>query len=691
MNRRILKLFFLGALAALGATSWRAWSYYRGVVSGTKAEAIDLSVSGAKQIDAQLKAAMTGARDLAEDLSGDWVPDARLDARLKRMLEAYPALGSAGLAFAPGAGRSDVEWVRGPGGTTRRADSAGPPSAQDAVWYARAALAGKAAWTAPCYRRKLGALAAVYAIPITRHGKLAAVLSASISLDQIKSMIEGLDLGPSGFPELISADGTYLYHPRNEFVIAQKTIFDLARQFHDKDRTELAPRALRGESGVVDHLSTNTGLRTWFIYEPIKSAGWSLQNTFVRADLPYDVDLMRRLLIRVMLAASAFILLGLGVFLRVEELDRRDLWTLSIVSSLVFLLGIAFIWRVALKLNAHGGRAGAPVWDRASSARVTENYTKECAKRHAEPPIFIPTGVFLETARFTSAIDIQVKGYIWQRYDDKTTAGLDRGFTLRDAVDVSVGQPYKQREDGADVWRWPFQALLHENLYLAEYPLDQETMALQLRHVDLDHNVVLTPDFASYKIIAATAKPGLAQELRIPGWQVQRTFFSLGGVMDNTTFGLNHAVAKEDFPGLQYNILLRRNLLDSFISNLGPIIIGMIILFALQMVMTSDDKLATLMQTTAGRLVNICVSMFFVIVFAHISVRKGMAAEEIFYLEYFYFITYLMILWVSINSIVYVKMKHVRWLQYEENLVPKLLFWPVVTGFLFLFSVTTFY
>jgi hypothetical protein len=109
------------------------------------------------------------------------------------------------------------------------------------------------------------------------------------------------------------------------------------------------------------------------------------------------------------------------------------------------------------------------------------------------------------------------------------------------------------------------------------------------------------------------------------------------------------------------------------------------------MVMTSDDKLATLMQTTAGRLVNICVSMFFVIVFAHISVRKGMAAEEIFYLEYFYFITYLMILWVSINSIVYVKMKHVRWLQYEENLVPKLLFWPVVTGFLFLFSVTTFY
>jgi hypothetical protein len=97
------------------------------------------------------------------------------------------------------------------------------------------------------------------------------------------------------------------------------------------------------------------------------------------------------------------------------------------------------------------------------------------------------------------------------------------------------------------------------------------------------------------------------------------------------------------------------------------------------------------MQMTSGRLVNICVSMFFVIVFAHISLRRGMAAEEIFYLEYFYFITYMMILWVAINSILYFKMKHVRWLQHEENLILKLAFWPVVTGFLFAASVATFY
>lgn len=137
--------------------------------------------------------------------------------------------------------------------------------------------------------------------------------------------------------------------------------------------------------------------------------------------------------------------------------------------------------------------------------------------------------------------------------------------------------------------------------------------------------------------------------------------------------------------------MLRRNLLDAFISNLGPILISLILLFALQMVSTSDEKLAAFMQTTSGRLVNICVGMFFVIIFAHVNVRRGLAAEEIFYLEYFYFATYVMILWVAINSIVFVKMKHLRWLQHEENLIPKLLFWPAVAGILLAASVATFY
>lgn len=695
MTRKILKAVCAASLLLLAFSSWRAYSYYRGVVTAAKREVQDLTAAGASKIDAELRSAMTAAQAMADDLSSGKLPYDRVDERLKALLTAQPFLRSANAAFEPGAYRKGVRlhtpyWTREPDGLRSRFDPNYDYTKPQIAWYARAVSTGKPAWVAPYYRQVSNTITAVYGVPFFKSGKVAGALSVSFSLDEIRRMVEGLDLGPSGFGELISADGTYLYHPRNEYVLAQKTIFDLGREHHDKDRLVIGPLALRGERGIIDHISTNTGLRSWFLYEPIPAAGWSLQNTFLRADMPYDVQLLRHLIIRVLVLGISSLLLLAAVGLRVDELDRRALWTLSIVSSVLFAAGVGAMWRVALRLDSHSSAGDTPVPDRATMTRLAERYAKQCAERHAEAPIFVPTGAFLETARFIGASDVQVTGYVWQKYDG-AAKGLDRGFMLRDAVDFKLGDPYREREGEVEILRWPFQALLHQNMNLAGYPLDQETLSLKLRHKDLDHNVVLLPDVGSYKILAATAKPGLASDFRIPGWRVLKTYFSVGGTLDNTTFGLSRSVAKEDFPGLKFNVLLRRNLLDAFISNLGPIIIGLILLFALQMVMTSDEKLAAFMQTTAGRLVNICVSMFFVIVFAHISVRRGMAAEEIFYLEYFYFVTYLMILWVAINSIVYVKMREVRWLQYEENLVPKLLFWPVVTGFLFFASAASFY
>jgi hypothetical protein len=695
MTRKILNLSCLASFAALAFTSWRAATYYGSVVSTAKEQVLDLSLKGAARIDAELRRAMAAAQNIADDLSSSKLPYERIDGRLKDTLTALPFLRSVNVAFEPGAYKPGVRlytpyWVRDPDGLHPKADPTYDYTRPEILWFARAVATRKPVWVAPYYRKVSNTITAVYAVPFFKNGKVAGVLSVSLSLDEIRRMVETLDLGPSGFGELISADGTYLYHPRNEYVLAKKTIFDIALERGDKDRLEIAPKALRGEGGIVDHISTNTGLRSWFIYEPIPSAGWSLQNTFVRADLPYDVDVMRHKLVRVMLAFVVFLLILKCLFFKVHELGNRNLWALSILSSVLFAGGVAFMWMLALKLDVHERTGGTVISDRAGLARLVDQYTKECAERHAEHPIFVPTGVFLETARFIDPSDVQVTGYIWQKYDS-TTKGLDRGIVLRDAADVKLAEPYRQSDDGAEVLRWPFQAVLHQNMHIAAYPLDQETISLQLRHVDLDHNVVLTPDLGSYKILAAAAKPGLAPEFNIPGWRVLRTFFGVAGTIDNTTFGLSHSVAKEDFPGLQYDVLLRRNLLDAFISNLGPIIISLILLFALQMVMTSDEKLASYMQTTAGRLVAITVSMFFVIVFAHINVRRSLAAEEIFYLEHFYFTTYLMILWVAINSIAFVKMKDIHWLQYDENVILKLMFWPVVTGLLFISSVATFY
>jgi hypothetical protein len=60
------------------------------------------------------------------------------------------------------------------------------------------------------------------------------------------------------------------------------------------------------------------------------------------------------------------------------------------------------------------------------------------------------------------------------------------------------------------------------------------------------------------------------------------------------------------------------------------------------------------------------------------------------YLEYFYFVMYFAVLAVAANSYA-IAHKPPRWLAYEDNLVPRLLFWPAIVGVLFLVTMIFFY
>lgn len=53
-------------------------------------------------------------------------------------------------------------------------------------------------------------------------------------------------------------------------------------------------------------------------------------------------------------------------------------------------------------------------------------------------------------------------------------------------------------------------------------------------------------------------------------------------------------------------------------------------------------------------------------------------AGGILYLEYFYFILYLLIIAVAINAILFSQKTNIRWLQYQESLIPKLLYWSAI-------------
>ncbi|MGH3144981.1 MAG: hypothetical protein ACRDTR_04175, partial [Rubrobacter sp.] len=60
-------------------------------------------------------------------------------------------------------------------------------------------------------------------------------------------------------------------------------------------------------------------------------------------------------------------------------------------------------------------------------------------ERGSQPPVFIPTGLYIESIQFKGPYDVQVSGYVWQRYANDLPKDLvpedpdDTGFVMPEA------------------------------------------------------------------------------------------------------------------------------------------------------------------------------------------------------------------------------------------------------------------
>ena len=135
---------------------------------------------------------------------------------------------------------------------------------------------------------------------------------------------------------------------------------------------------------------------------------------------------------------------------------------------------------------------------------------------------------------------------------------------------------------------------------------------------------------------------------------------------------------------------LRQNS-DTFVSNLVPLIIVGLVIFLVLLINEREEERMLLMRTGPGFNLSIAGTLLFVAVFSHIGARQKIAAQEILYMGYFYIVMYFALLWVAVNPILFVRWPESKFIQYEHNLLPKVLFWPVTLGALWLVTLLTFY
>lgn len=563
-----------------------------------------------------------------------------------------------------------------------------------AEWYAKAMQAGDR-WSAPYWdpsgKIVMVTRSAVFRGPAPSQAALG-VVTIDVSMDRIKQIIASLDTGANGSVSLLTAEGAYLYHADSELVRTLKTLSN----GHPQDSRSLrrlrehqAAAAAQAGRGVIEY-DNAAGHEAWVVHAPVPGTGWSLQTSFDLHDLvtPTELDQLRREKAQITIAVIGFLAALAMLLLRAHQGREARLWGSSAAVSALLLIGLGTIWYLALTYSHVRGRAAGAqpqivVTDRGVLNKEQTDFAATRSKNVQPPPVYLPTGIHIETMELDGANTVSVTGQIWQRWPAGYEAGSVRPVLFSAAKDAKFEllETRPVAGHGERLKRWLFQARLRTEFDHSRYPMEIEKIRIGMSPLERGGNDYLVPDLDAYSVISASEMPGL--DLRfVSGWEIENASFVLRAANERTTFGRQTKVDVESPKDLYYEIGIKRVFVDAFISNLTPLIVASIALFSL---------LFLPRETQIHVILGVSVSLFFVVVYAHLAIRRNLAIGEIFYLEYFFFVVYAALLAVPVNAFRATMRIQIPLLEYRDGLVMKLLYWPVMLGTFFAITVWKFY
>ena len=354
-------------------------------------------------------------------------------------------------------------------------------------------------------------------------------------------------------------------------------------------------------------------------------------------------------------------------------------WVLSIAVSIVLLVLIGFRWHVQ---NTREIASQQLVDQQAVDAAV-----EDWAAVAGEQPFTVEVGVFIQSLRFANASDVEMTGYVWQRWPADAPDGLEPGVVFPEMVDTEVGlvQEYVVNDTSGpvpvEVHGWSFEGTFRQPFEYDDYPFDDKIVWLRMWPEGFAANVVLTPDLGSYTATGENDVFGIDSDIVLGNWSRDDTFFDYSRSNYNTNFGIEDYVGQQDFPELRFNVLLRRQFENAFVVNLVPLALVAGLAFAAVLTVTRNRDRAARFGFDVSGMLGMVSALFFVVLLSHIQLRQEFAGAGTTYLEYFYFVMYLVLIVVAVNTYVIAGIEPDDGPPSRpENAAMKLGYWPALLG-----------
>ncbi len=648
------------------------------------------AISAAETLDEVFEQAMSVADALADDLSTGALPYDQIEGSLSQILTEQPAIDGMTVAFEPYAFsaeqmlhsvyvyRDENEVIAVQQGE-RSSDYTEPSNAEtlatETSWYLDRIDHG-ASWSEPFKDPGSDKILIQYGVPFYRTDStsaeqvIAGVITQDYDITNMQHLVADLDLGMTGFGAVYSASGVWLAHPISENV-ANQTLYDSAQFQNDPELAEAAERAMQGEANALERADQLSEESVWNFFAPFETTGWTLIIQLSQAEFLPDAAETLKEVTRIILIAAALLFLVLAILLRVDQAKPGRLWVVvaafTIIGLAVIISLITLSWRTP-------NDSGVTIVNRSGLNSYLENVQDEFSARGLEPPVKIPTGVLIQAARFPDPGAVVVNGYVWQRVPKIKGTEINAGFTLPQMIDepFSTEEITREERENETLIVWSVIGTLRQVFDPLEYPFDRHDIKIRIAAAELKKFTLLVPDIESYDVTNPDFLPGLDSDLRINNWNIMSSSYRFNRHQFGTTLGIPGRPTV-DIPELSFDINTQRRFLGPFISFLLPALVGAAMIFAFLLYDTKPDEPEEIVIA-----LSYTAALFFVIAVMHTALRDDAAAIGLTYLEYFYLLLYVMVIFVAVNTFIVVNRPNHRLIRFENNLITKLLYWPVV-------------
>ena len=383
-------------------------------------------------------------------------------------------------------------------------------------------------------------------------------------------------------------------------------------------------------------------------------------------------------LMRAMLAALGFVLALSFALLRPGARNPDGARWTSIVWTIAILAALLFTWRVIVLSNRWEASVGTTI----DSPRALDAFIAAHPDSFAPYDYRIPTGVYLQSFQFLDANNVEMSGFVWQKYGPEIPDHIQRGVVFPEQLEDAYTpvEAWRVERNGVEEIGWYFSGTFRQNFDYRLYPFDNQAIWLRLWHPEPVEGVVLIPDFAAYRDLTPTTLPGLDSQFVYGGWDPVSSHFSYDLVDYNVDFGLDYGFSDAPDPEFFFHLSVNRDFLSPLLEHVVLEIAIAILLFLLLILMAYESTPEQPMGLSAFDLIVAVAGLLFAVILDHNAIRGAIESQQLMYLEWFPLILDVFIVLVVLSAVMRARGWGVPVLGYTGGLAPVFVYWPALLG-----------